>query len=128
MVATAAVSRRAFAALLVCQAAVVAIGGRFAESFVQIDCPIRSMTGWQCPGCGSTRCVSALGIGDVAAGFRHNPLLTAATVSSLTLSFVGVLSPSLAQHVLSSIAIRRQLLTGLLIATIVFFILLRNII
>ncbi len=38
-------------------------------------CPIHQLTGLLCPGCGGTRAVLALLHGDLAAAWRHNPLL-----------------------------------------------------
>ena len=38
-------------------------------------CPIRAVTGLDCPGCGATRAVLALGRGDLAVAAGHNLLL-----------------------------------------------------
>jgi len=38
-------------------------------------CPFRALTGFTCPGCGSTRCLHRLLHGDVVAAFEFNPLL-----------------------------------------------------
>jgi hypothetical protein len=38
-------------------------------------CPFHSMTGWNCPGCGSTRAFAALLHGDVIGALTFNPLL-----------------------------------------------------
>jgi len=38
-------------------------------------CPFNVLTGWHCPGCGSTRAAHALLHGDVAAALAKNPLL-----------------------------------------------------
>ena len=40
-------------------------------------CPVHSMTGLDCPGCGTTRAVLALTRGDVAAAFGHNVFMVA---------------------------------------------------
>ena len=40
-------------------------------------CPVHSMTGLDCPGCGTTRAVLALTRGDVAAAFGHNAFMVA---------------------------------------------------
>lgn len=37
-------------------------------------CPFRALTGFACPGCGSTRAMHALVHGDVIAAFKFNPL------------------------------------------------------
>jgi hypothetical protein len=38
-------------------------------------CPFRALTGFACPGCGSTRGMHALVHGDVVSAFKFNPLL-----------------------------------------------------
>ena len=38
-------------------------------------CPFRALTGFACPGCGSTRAMHALVHGDVVDAFKFNPLL-----------------------------------------------------
>lgn len=38
-------------------------------------CPFRALTGFTCPGCGSTRGLHCLLHGDVVAAFEFNPLL-----------------------------------------------------
>lgn len=39
-------------------------------------CPLRSLTGWDCPGCGGLRATNSLTHGDVAAAFDHNVFVT----------------------------------------------------
>lgn len=41
-------------------------------------CPFRALTGFSCPGCGSTRGLHRLLHGDVVAAFEFNPLLVVA--------------------------------------------------
>lgn len=38
-------------------------------------CPFRALTGFTCPGCGSTRCLHRLLHGDLVGAFAFNPLL-----------------------------------------------------
>lgn len=38
-------------------------------------CPFRALTGFTCPGCGSTRCLHRLLHGDLVGAFEFNPLL-----------------------------------------------------
>lgn len=38
-------------------------------------CPFRALTGFTCPGCGSTRCLHRLLHGDLFGAFAFNPLL-----------------------------------------------------
>lgn len=40
-----------------------------------MPCILRSLTGWYCPGCGTTRALHALVHGDLAGVFAMNPLL-----------------------------------------------------
>ena len=40
-----------------------------------ISCPIHSLTGFFCPGCGSTRAIKALINGDISLAFHNNALL-----------------------------------------------------
>ncbi len=75
------------------QAAFLAVAGRVAESYVSLDCPIRVFTGFQCPGCGSTRCLSAVSSGNLFEGAKHNPLLFVVLFASVSLGLLGVVSP-----------------------------------
>ena len=42
---------------------------------IYIDCPIKKITGWYCPGCGITRMLLSLLKLDFYQAFRYNPLL-----------------------------------------------------
>lgn len=53
--------------------AVVAAIDPFRPSVIQ--CPVHGLTGWWCPGCGSTRAVHALVHGDVALSLTAHPLV-----------------------------------------------------
>jgi hypothetical protein len=53
-------------------------------------CPVLQLTGWQCPGCGSTRALYSLLHGDVAKAFAMNPLLLASYASALLLVAMAV--------------------------------------
>ena len=37
-------------------------------------CPIHALTGWHCPGCGSTRALAAMLTGRFGHAFHYNPL------------------------------------------------------
>ncbi|MEI6085093.1 MAG: DUF2752 domain-containing protein [Verrucomicrobiota bacterium] len=37
-------------------------------------CPLHTLTGWNCPGCGTTRALHQLACGHPVAAFRLNPL------------------------------------------------------
>lgn len=47
-------------------------------------CWFRSLTGWDCPGCGSQRTIHALLHGDISRAFSYNPLLV------LSIPYLGV--------------------------------------
>lgn len=49
-------------------------------------CPFRLLTGLDCPGCGGTRAVAALGRGDLTAAFDHN-LLTITLLPLLAIAW-----------------------------------------
>lgn len=51
-------------------------------------CPFLTLTGWQCPGCGSQRAIHSLLHLDIAAAWRYNALLVASIPYVLLL--VGV--------------------------------------
>jgi hypothetical protein len=38
-------------------------------------CPLRTWTGWNCPGCGGTRCASRLLSGELMGAFTMNPIV-----------------------------------------------------
>ncbi len=66
----------------------IALSAIYAVSGHGIPCPLRSLTGWECPLCGGTRLGSALLHGDLAAAFGYNPLIF---VGLIVLTVVGVL-------------------------------------
>lgn len=60
----------------------VAFAGAFYRStgtaFAGVGCPVKHLTGLDCPGCGSTRALGALTRLDVGAAFDHNVLVPGA--------------------------------------------------
>ena len=70
--------RRAIVAVVV---AAVAIALLLFYALVDVDsglmprCPIKALTGFECPGCGSQRMIHALLHGDFAGAWRQNPFL-----------------------------------------------------
>lgn len=48
-------------------------------------CPIKMLTGWECPGCGSTRALHALLHGHPGRALGFNPLLVVGVPYALTL-------------------------------------------
>jgi hypothetical protein len=47
----------------------------YATTGIGLPCPLRELTGWQCPFCGGTRMGSALLHLDIAAAFAYNPVV-----------------------------------------------------
>jgi hypothetical protein len=47
----------------------------YAATGIGLPCPLRELTGWQCPFCGGTRMGSALLHLDLAAAFAYNPVV-----------------------------------------------------
>ena len=66
--------------LLLTAAILVAAGVYFwfdpAQFALFPKCPFHTLTGWDCPGCGSQRTIHALLHGEFRQAFFHNPLLT----------------------------------------------------
>ena len=58
-------------------------------------CPVLALTGWLCPGCGSTRALHALLHGDLAKALAMNPLLVIASplLAWMALNAAGVNLP-----------------------------------
>lgn len=67
------VASAAAAALLAGAALLYAVNPATTRLFP--PCPFHALTGWYCPGCGSTRCLHHLLHGRVATAFDLNPLL-----------------------------------------------------
>ena len=72
-------------------AAIAGVAASRAVGLPLPPCPLRSLTGIPCPGCGAGRCVTALLDGDVAAALDANSLVTVALIL-LTWSAVVVLA------------------------------------
>lgn len=53
-------------------------------------CPLHTLTGWDCPGCGSQRMIHALLHGDIASAFRANALLLCLLPALVLLGYVEV--------------------------------------
>lgn len=60
-----------------------------AQSGMAPKCAFHSMTGWDCPGCGSQRMLHALLHGDIAAAWNANPFLLCITPLLLLMLFAA---------------------------------------
>lgn len=86
-------------------------------------CPVHTLTGWDCPGCGSQRAIHALLRGDFAAAFGHNAFLLLLSPYLLLLAAAEIWRrrlPRLHRMLTSSVAV--YILLGL----IAFWTLYRN--
>ncbi|RQP13973.1 MAG: DUF2752 domain-containing protein [Chryseobacterium sp.] len=103
----------------------VAVFYRFDPAAVSFfpRCPFKTLTGWDCPGCGSQRAVHELLHGNLRNAFRYNPLMVAAV------PYVSVGLVFNCDRVRSKCPAARKLLFGrtaiytILMIIIVFFIL-----
>lgn len=66
----------------------LSLSALYAALGVGLGCPLRSLTGWDCPLCGGTRMGAALLRGDVAAAFGFNPVVL---IGLVVLGVLGVL-------------------------------------
>ena len=60
----------------------------YATTGIGLPCPIRALTGWQCPLCGGTRMGDALLHGDLGAAVVANPFVLVAGVVLVLLSLL----------------------------------------
>ena len=88
-------------------------------------CPFRALTGYLCPGCGTTRALHQLLNGHVAAAFRLNPVML------LLLPYVGYCGASSALETMFGRSLPnvfiRPVFIWILLAVIILFWILRNI-
>jgi hypothetical protein len=63
----------------------------YATTGIGFPCPLRELTGWQCPFCGGTRMGSALLHLDISAAFAYNPVVLIGLVVLGILGTVWVL-------------------------------------
>lgn len=66
----------------------IGLSALYATTGIGLFCPLRALTGWQCPFCGGTRMGAALLHGEVAAAWAYNPAVLVAVV---LLAVFGVL-------------------------------------
>ena len=114
-------NRSMYSALLCTQAVGIVFLAQTSKVFIGLECPIRAVIGIQCPGCGSSRCIRAIGNGDLMAGMRYNPFLTIGLLGLGLFGLLGVSSPVAASHLANFFRSHQQIfVTLLVIATIVF--------
>jgi hypothetical protein len=118
--------RTHFAGLLIVQVVALIGSSRVIERFARLDCPIRAVLGVQCPGCGSTRCVQALGSGDLVAAMRHNPLLAFAVAGAFLYCSVGLIAPQAVNGLTSWFGVRQKQVAWVTVGLVTVFTVGRN--
>jgi len=114
-------NRSMYSALLCTQAVGIVFLAQTSKVFIGLECPIRAVIGIQCPGCGSSRCIRAIGNGDLMAGMRYNPFLTLSLLGLALFGFLGVSSPVKASNLTNFFRNHQRILAALLvIATVIF--------
>jgi len=105
----------------------------YATTGIGLPCPLRELTGWQCPFCGGTRMGSALLHLDIGAAFAYNPVVLVGLVVLGVLGAVWVIEaaggpafrpPPAISGVLRRVGRDRWLLIGL--GAAVIYTVLRN--
>jgi len=119
-------TRPIYAAMLCAQVGGVVLGSQMSSVLLRLECPIRALTGLQCPGCGSSRCLQALGVGDLSLAMRHNPILTIISIGLALFSAYGLTFPSRAARLLKFSKIHQNQLGIFTILVIVVFAVVRN--
>ena len=115
-----------FGLLLIGLVALGGISNYFLEHVLRLSCPIRSVTGLQCPGCGSTRCLEALGNGDLLEALKQNAMIVGATVVVSAYLLLGLVAPTAAHEIRGYVQLRLRTATWTLVAAVGVFTLLRN--
>lgn len=118
--------RQISGALITLEVAGVTFMARAPKAIIELRCPIRSALGFQCPGCGSSRCLQALGVGDLSLAMRHNPILTIILISLASFSAYGLTFPSRAAQLLKFFKIHQNQVGIFTILVIVVFAVVRN--
>lgn len=121
-------SRGQFGGLLIAQTALLIGATQISGSVVGLDCPIRSALGVQCPGCGITRCITALGEGDVLGAMRYNPLVTAVAVGLVLFCGYGLVAPQRASTMMGQVWVHQKAITLIVVVVILSFTVARNLI
>ena len=58
------------------------------------DCPIKAIVGFDCPACGSSRCMSDLANGDIFRAVDENLLMTAVVAGSIVIAMMWLIKGS----------------------------------
>ena len=88
-------------------------------------CPLFSITGIYCPGCGSQRAAHQILNGNIIDGIRHNYLIALLAIVLLYQGFVYIMNDLLKKNI-PNVLHKSKVTYGILIAIILFWIL-RNI-
>ncbi|ABA87631.2 hypothetical protein Pcar_0371 [Syntrophotalea carbinolica DSM 2380] len=82
-------------------------------------CPFRSLTGWYCPGCGSTRALHHLLHGRIGAAFGYNALMVV-SVPFLLVRGVAGLIPGRALRGFDEKALKPAAIIGICVLVVVY--------
>lgn len=111
----------------------VALSALYATTGQGIPCPLRMLTGWECPLCGGTRLGSALLHGDLVAAFAYNPLIFLGLIGLTGVAGIWIVEalggPKVRPPARLAPLLRRMTATRWLIAGLAFsvaYLLLRN--
>ena len=119
-------TRPLYAAMLCAQVGGVVLGSQMSGVLLRLECPIRALTGLQCPGCGSSRCISAIGGGDFVSALRHNPFMTISLISVAILGRFGLGWPKNASKLIRFLLNDQRFVAVALVVTTLVYTIFRN--
>ena len=94
------------------------------EQDLGFPCPVLTMTGFYCPGCGATRATYSLLHGDIAGSLGANPLVVLALVPLIAWAIAAIARP---QSALAMVSARRPgLWVTVILGAVLAFTVLRN--
>ena len=86
---------RFFPSAFIAAGAIGLIGQRQVDYLSQLpNCPIKAIIGFDCPACGSGRCLSALADGDILQAIDENLFMTAAIAGSIVIAMLWLVEGS----------------------------------
>ena len=86
---------RFFPSAFIAAGAIGLIGQRQVDYLSQLpNCPIKAIIGFDCPACGSGRCLSALANGDILQAIDENLFMTAAIAGSIVIAMLWLVEGS----------------------------------